>query len=44
MDSKTTSLLRSCSNSEIRTAAPAAEEHTSMLGPVELMSNYLLMQ
>lgn len=44
MDIKTMSLLRACSNSEIRIAAPAADEHTSELGSVELMNNYLLTQ
>lgn len=42
MDIKTMSLLRACSNSEIRIAAPAGDQHTSGLGPVELMNNYLL--
>lgn len=42
MDIKTLSLLRACSDSEIRIAAPAAEQHASELGPVELMKNYLL--
>lgn len=40
MDIKSMSLLRVCSVSEIRIAAPVANEHTAGLGPVELMNNW----